>query len=60
MKHAKDLTFGDTFEGMQFQHASVVRTVTRKRLTKTGRVALTVDGKQWSNAPCSPSSKLID
>tara|TARA_R110000772_G_scaffold31234_2_gene77185 strand:+ start:803 stop:985 length:183 start_codon:yes stop_codon:yes gene_type:complete len=60
MKNAKDLTFGDTFEGMQFDHASVVRTVTGKRLTKTGRVALTVDGKKWSNAPCRPSSALLD
>jgi hypothetical protein len=67
MKHAKNLTFGDTFEGMQFAYfahtmsaglVTIVGTVTGKRLTKTGRVHLTVDSQKWSNGPCSPTSLL--
>jgi|TARA_R110000824_G_scaffold93709_2_gene226567 hypothetical protein len=67
MKHAKRLAFSDTFVGMQFLYASwtladgscdAVGTVTERRLTKSGRVALTVDGKKWTNAPHSPASPL--
>jgi hypothetical protein len=67
MMHAKNITFGDTFEGMQFEYSSwtlelgsctAVGTVTQRRLTKSGRVNLTVDGKKWTNAPHSPTSTL--
>lgn len=72
LKHAKNITAGELYIGMQFKHDSRVKadgtwedceqvsTVTNIRVTKSGRIGFTYDNRkdEWSYLPMKPTTIL--
>ena len=67
MKHASQITYGEAYIGLRFEFSEYtynegdvisVGIVDDVRVTKTGRIQLTVNGAAWSHKPCSINKTL--